>query len=60
MGIEKKTLGVTKTHKLGKIAGKSYYVTLPIEFIRHLDWKDGQKVDITLKGKELVIKDWKK
>ena len=59
MGTQKHTIGDTKTRKLGKIAGKSYYVTLPVEFMRHLEWKDGQKVNVTLKGKELIIKDWK-
>lgn len=59
MGVQKRRLGNTRTHKLGKIAGKSYYVTVPVEFIRHLKWQEGQKVDVTLKGKEVVIRDWK-
>jgi len=58
--MPKRTIGNTRTHKLIKVGGKSYTLTMPIEFIRHLDWQEGQKLDITLKGKEIIIKDWKK
>lgn len=34
-------------------------ITLPIEFIRRLKWRDGQKVVASLKGKKIVIEDWK-
>jgi hypothetical protein len=40
--------------------GKSISVTLPIEFVRELGWKDRQKVIVQKKGRELIIKDWKK
>ena len=39
--------------------GKSVSVTLPIEFVRELKWRDRQKVVISKKGKYLIIKDWK-
>ena len=38
----------------------SYSVTLPIEIIRTLQWREGQKVVVEQKGESLVIKDWKK
>lgn len=39
----------------------SYYVTLPIEIIRKLGWKERQKVVIrSIPGKRIEIKDWKK
>ncbi len=51
----------TRERKLSKVAsGSSYSITLPIEFVRHLGWKERQKLDITLKGDTLIIKDWKK
>lgn len=34
-------------------------MTLPIEFIRALGWRDGQKVVAKLKGERIVIEDWK-
>ena len=41
-------------------ANKTYYVTLPKEFIKKLKWKKGQKVTVELNGKNLVVKDWQK
>ena len=38
----------------------SYHVTLPIEEIRKLGWREGQKVTVHRRGHELIIKDWKK
>ncbi len=35
----------------------TYSVSLPIEFIRELGWREKQKVIIRLKGKQLVIED---
>lgn len=56
--MQKQTLSLTKVRKLSKVAsGASYNVTLPIEFIRHLKWKERQKLTITLKGKVMIIKD---
>jgi virulence-associated protein VagC len=57
--MEKNTISHTKTRKLSKVAsGQSYSVTLPIEFVRHLKWRERQKLDITLEGDTLIIKDW--
>lgn len=39
---------------------RSYYVSLPIEVVREFKWKEGQKVVVEKRGKEIVIKDWKK
>jgi len=38
----------------------TYYVTLPVEMVKELDWKERQKVVVQKVGKTLVIKDWKK
>jgi bifunctional DNA-binding transcriptional regulator/antitoxin component of YhaV-PrlF toxin-antitoxin module len=37
----------------------TYYVSLPIEAVRELGWKERQKVVITKRGKKLIIEDWK-
>ncbi len=58
--MNKRTISNTRTHKLSKVGGKSYVVTLPIEFVRHLGWQERQKLDVTLKGNQIVIKDWEK
>ena len=39
---------------------RSYYVSLPIQVVREFKWKEGQKVVVEKRGKEIVIKDWKK
>ncbi len=39
---------------------RSYYVSLPIKAVREFKWKEGQKVVVEKRGKEIVIKDWKK
>ena len=46
--------------KLGKIGGKSIGVTIPIEFIRALRWRQKQKVVVKKRGKSIIISDWKK
>ena len=40
-------------------SGDSYAVTLPIEMIRKLAWQAKQKVVVKMKGKSLIIRDWK-
>lgn len=48
------------TRKLQKSSG-SYYLSVPIELIRALKWKGGQKLVVKKYGKnKVVIEDWKK
>jgi hypothetical protein len=46
--------------KLLKNSGGSVQVTLPIEFIRDLKWRNRQKVVIEKSGSKLIISDWEK
>ncbi|MEX2033042.1 MAG: hypothetical protein WD889_00580 [Candidatus Colwellbacteria bacterium] len=39
---------------------RSYYLNLPIQMVRQLGWKVSQKVVVEKRGKEIIIKDWKK
>jgi len=41
-------------------SGKSISVTLPIEIVRELKWRDKQKVVLTKRGDGILITDWKK
>lgn len=51
---------VRKLGRTGSPSNPSYYVTLPIEFVRNLGWRDGQKVSIKLNSdNSLSIQDWK-
>jgi len=46
--------------KLTKVSKSSMSVTIPIEIINRLGWKEHQKVVVNLKGKKIIIEDWKK
>ena len=39
---------------------ESYYVTLPVEIVRELKWKERQKVVVKMRGRGIAIADWKK
>jgi hypothetical protein len=50
----------TNIRKLTKIGKKSIGLTLPIEMVRELGWKERQKVVVKRVRGGLLIKDWKK
>jgi hypothetical protein len=39
--------------------GTSYYVTMPIEYIRKLKWRGKQKLEVKLYRDRIIIRDWK-
>mgnify|MGYP003395134090 CR=1 FL=1 len=40
-------------------SGDSYAVTIPIEMLNKLKWREKQKVVVKMKGKRIIIRDWK-
>jgi antitoxin component of MazEF toxin-antitoxin module len=46
--------------KLTKLGGHSLGVTIPIDLVRALKWRERQKVVVTKRGQKLTIEDWKK
>jgi bifunctional DNA-binding transcriptional regulator/antitoxin component of YhaV-PrlF toxin-antitoxin module len=46
--------------KLTKQGKKSISVTIPIEIVRALKWREKQKVVVKKRGKGILITDWKK
>jgi antitoxin component of MazEF toxin-antitoxin module len=46
--------------KLTKLGKKSIGLTLPIEMVRDLGWKEKQRVVVKKSGNKLIISDWKK
>jgi len=59
--MAKKKAAKQYTRKVGKIGSRSnhsYYVTLPIAYIRNLGWREGQKVIVKRVGTKLHIADW--
>ena len=59
--MERRKLEDRNIRKLAK-SKTSYHVTIPIEAIRALRWRKSQKlvVEIDLRRKRLIVKDWKK
>ncbi len=57
MGITKS--GSSNIRKITKVCKTSLAVTLPIDFVRKLKWKERQKVVVKLQRKKIIISDWK-
>ena len=53
-----KEKNIRKLTKMGR--GASMGLTLPIEIVNKLGWKEHQKVVVRLSGKKIIIEDWKK
>jgi len=49
---------IRKLLRMGR-AGGSVGLTLPIEIVKQLGWRERQKVVVKLKGKKITIQDWK-
>jgi antitoxin component of MazEF toxin-antitoxin module len=58
MGVRKQS--EQNIRKITKLGNKSLAVTLPIQMMGELKWKDGQKVVVKRTRGGLLIKDWKK
>lgn len=48
-----------ETRKLSKRSNGSYAVTLPVEIVRELKWRGGQKLILRKSGDKIIIEDWK-
>lgn len=56
MGTRKS--GEQNVRNITKNSTGTYQVSLPIDLVRILGWKQGQKVVFKKRGKDLVIVDW--
>lgn len=45
--------------KLTRVGRGSISVTIPVEMIKELKWKERQKVVLSLHGEKITIQDWK-
>jgi len=48
---------IRKITKMG--GGRSFGLTLPIEYVHKLGWKERQKVVVKKSGQKIIIEDWK-
>lgn len=46
--------------KITRVGGTSLAVTIPVEMIKSLDWKEKQRVVVKRVAGGVLIKDWKK
>lgn len=46
--------------KISRIGNRSVGITLPVEFVRDLGWREKQKVVVRKYRGRLVVSDWKK
>jgi len=46
--------------KITKVGQGSFAVTIPIEIMGELGWREKQKVTVRRSGKKVIIEDWKK
>jgi len=59
MAKTRRVLEERNIRKITKVAGgSSFSITLPIEMIRKLGWRERQKVVVSMRGEKLTIEDW--
>ncbi len=51
--------GEKNIRKLTRVGKSSIAVTIPVEMLRELKWKERQKVILALKNGQITINDWK-
>lgn len=56
--MPRKPLEERNVRKLTTVGKESYAVTIPIEIIRELGWRERQKLVVTRDGEGLRIVDW--
>ena len=51
--------GQTNIRKITKVGKASLGITLPIDLVRKLKWRDRQRVVVKKQGSKLIISDWR-
>ena len=58
--MARKRTNERQIRKLTRLGGHSLGLTIPIEIVRVLGWRERQKVVVKKIGKRLIVEDWKK
>jgi len=59
--MSRRKLSEKNIRKLTRMGGgRSLGLTLPIEIVKKLEWKERQKINVRLFGKKIIIQDWEK
>jgi antitoxin component of MazEF toxin-antitoxin module len=56
--MSRRNLKDRNIRKLTRVGGTSLAVTLPVEFVKDLKWKERQKVVVRKVGQRIIIEDW--
>ena len=56
--MTRQRIGSENIRKVTRVGVGSYCITIPIEYMRELGWRERQKVVVQKKGKKLIIEDW--
>jgi len=56
--MSRRSIENSNIRKITRVGGTSLSITLPVEFLRKLKWKEKQKVVVNLRGKKIIIEDW--
>jgi len=58
--MARRSLAEREIRSLTKASGgRSYTVTIPLEYIKKLKWRAKQKLEVTMYRDRIIIKDWK-
>jgi len=58
--MARQTFRKRNIRKLIKLGGHSLGLTLPIDIVKSLGWRERQKLVVKKSGRKLIVKDWKK
>ena len=56
--MSRRPLREKNIRKLTRIGGYSLGLTLPVEILHELGWREKQKVVVTRVGRKIIIRDW--
>ena len=56
--MARRKLSEKNIRKITKVGGHSLGITIPIDYIRKLKWRERQKVVVRRVGKKIIIIDW--
>lgn len=58
--MSKRRIEDKNIRKLTRIGSSSLGVTIPVEFLRELKWREKQKLVLNKRDNKITIEDWKK
>ena len=57
--MSRRKIADRNVRKIARIGPRSLGITLPVEFLADLGWREKQKVKVLKQGRSLLIRDWR-